>query len=100
MIRGTTPTIKFTVPDAYNPALFDALNITFSRNGQIDLEKKKADCTISGQNIFINLTEVETLKLKPGEYKYQLKFAIGTKVLASKTKIINVEDILNDDRLL
>lgn len=62
MIRGTTPTLEFTLP--FDCSLLTEMYITFAQYGTTVLEKSMADCTCSGTLVTLSLSQEDTLKMK------------------------------------
>ena len=46
MIRGTTPTLEFTLP--FDTSLIAEIYVTMTQNGKTVLEKTLSDCNCSG----------------------------------------------------
>lgn len=61
MIRGTTPTLEFTIPFDTNQ-LAEAW-ITFSQLDVVVLNKTLTECQCDGNKISIKLTQEDTLQL-------------------------------------
>jgi hypothetical protein len=60
MTPGATPTHTFNVPiDAEEIA---AVRISYEQNGKILLSKNKEDCTLSGKQIIVKLSQEDSLK--------------------------------------
>ncbi|MBP3647191.1 MAG: hypothetical protein J6K55_12300 [Clostridia bacterium] len=62
MIRGTTPTLVFTLP--FEAQQLEEAYISFAQNGKVVLEKTLSDCTSHQNTLTVRLTQEETLKLK------------------------------------
>ncbi len=97
MIRGTTPTIKFTT--SIETALLNTAYITFSQNGKVVFEKTLSECTLETKAITLKLTQEETLKLQSGiskvEIQIRAKTADGT-VMATDIFKVPVDKILKE----
>lgn len=98
MIRGTTPTLEFTLP--FDTSLIAEMYITMSQNDKVVLEKSMADCNCFGMVITLNLTQEDTLKLeqKPGA-QAEIQIRIRTKegeALASDIMRVYVGRILKE----
>lgn len=99
MIRGTTPTLKFTLP-------FEANNvieawITFSQNKNIILDKTFDDCSIDDKVIILVLSQEDTLSLDP-RWDVDIQIRIKTadnKVIASNIFSETVDRILKDGEM-
>ena len=99
MYRGTTPTITFTLPFDCNQITL--LNVCFSQDKQIVLEKTLEDCIIKGNTLSVNLTEKETLMFnnENGTVEMQLRVGIEEARMASNIMIVPVKRILKDGYL-
>ena len=99
MIRGTTPTHTFT----FSIDLSDVKDfvITYVQKGKIVLEKKKENCTISGNKIVVTLKQEETLKFDhTSVVEMQAKALMnGGTVVASNIFTTNASRILNEEVL-
>lgn len=62
MIRGTTPTLEFTMPFDTD-ALAEAW-VTLSQNEEVILNKELCDCSVDKRKLSVRLTQEETLKLQ------------------------------------
>lgn len=60
-MRGTTPTIEFDLPFAYEE--LDVLYITFNQNGKTVFEKTLDDCKCEEKAWSCKLTQEDTLNL-------------------------------------
>ena len=60
IIKGTTPTIKYTYETA-DPSLFTTAVMTVKRNHSVLIERDLTTATIDGQTIAWTLTQEETL---------------------------------------
>lgn len=100
MRRGTTPTLKFTLP--FDAGSITALSIAFAQGGRVVLEKELKDCTIDGQAITLELTEEDTLTFDIGSdwVEIQLRVGIGSRRLASNIIRTVVSRILRDGLLV
>lgn len=98
MYRGTTPTLKFTLPFA--ASTLDEIWITLGQLGKEVLTKTKTSCTIDGKTVSVTLTQEDTLKLtayrnEPTLIQIRIKTNDGT-ALASKVFTVPTENILKD----
>lgn len=98
MIRGTTPTHTFTVPDT---SLIKKVRITYEQYGEKVLEKTEADCTITSGSISVTLTQAESLMFKDTKNVFVQVKALTTsgKVLANLVQSIPVDRILCEEVL-
>ena len=112
MIRATTPIHSFLFDE--DPSLYDRILITYSQGNIIVLEKQKEDLTVEPINIgdfdqdvayraWYRLTQEETKKFSktPGKPIYvQVRVLTSAgEALASEKKLIQVQDVLNDEVL-
>ena len=56
---GTTPKHIFTLPFSAEEEV-EAVEITYSQNGKVKLRKTKDDCTITGNDIIVELSQEDT----------------------------------------
>lgn len=61
MIRGTTPTLKFTVP--FDTSILAEAWVTLSQNDEVVLNKRLEDCKCDVRKLSVRLTQEETLLL-------------------------------------
>lgn len=95
MRRGTTQTLTFTLPEEI---AIDEVFITFRQNHKNVLEKGRADITINGAELVLNLTQADTLKLyapAPVDIQIRLRDKLGN-ALASEYITTDVEPILKE----
>ena len=98
MIRGTTPTIKFTLPFEYD--LVEELWLTISQRSKELFTLKKDRMTNDGNTVSVKLTQVETLNMDPGPVQIQVRgrTADGT-AFASRVKNKDAEETLKDGEI-
>lgn len=96
MFRGTTPTLKFTLP--FDCSIITLLSIAFSQGNKVVLEKTLADCEVNGNRLILKLTEYDTLLLDSSKtwVEIQLRVGVGNDRLASKIMKVEVQRILKD----
>lgn len=98
MIRGTTPTLEFTMP--FDTSLIAELYITITQNGATALEKTLSDCNCNDTSVSLTLTQEDTLRLEQKPYsKSEMQIRVRTvagEVLASNIMSIYVGRILKD----
>lgn len=75
MYRGTTPTLKFTLP--FDTSTLDAVWVTIAQGGNVIIDKTKVDCDLKGKEIIVTLTQEETLALK-AESKAEIQLRVLT----------------------
>jgi hypothetical protein len=98
MIRGTTPTLEFTMP--FDTSLIAELYITITQNGATALEKTLSDCNCNDTSVSLTLTQEDTLRLEQKPYsdsEMQIRVrTVAGEVLASDIMSIYVGRILKD----
>ena len=96
MYRGTTPTLKFTLP--FDTSTLDAVWVTIAQGGKVIINKEKSDCDLKGTDISVTLTQEETLALTAGN-KTEIQLRVLTTdglALASEIFRENTDYILKD----
>ena len=96
MIRGTTPTIEFTLP--FDAELLAAAFLTISQRSTVIIEKQLEEFICNGTEVKIVLSQEETLKLddiNAVEVQVRCRMKDG-KVIASKIASERVDRILKD----
>lgn len=96
MIRGTTPTLEFTLP--FDVDTLEEAYVTIAQNGLAVVEKCLSDCGCEGDCLRVRLTQEETLKLKCNrvvEIQIRAKTKTGD-VVASNIITVSAERILKD----
>lgn len=99
MIRGTTPTLIFTLPN--DASIYPKVEIYISQRGSLIATKTKDDCTIDGNKIMCMLRQSDTLALTEEQYAYvQIRIVTEfNEVLASIPEKIKVEKLLGDGEI-
>ena len=95
MTKGTTPYISFYFSeDELDISLVDYAEMTINQNGQNKIIKRLG---LDEELAFgVLLTEKETLGLKPGTCKIQVKIKLKDgNIVASNIETMTVNDILN-----
>ncbi len=96
MIRGTTPTLEFTIP--FDTSFLEEAYVTLSQNNVVVLDKALSDCKCDERKLSVKLTQEETLKLDC-KCKTEIQVRVRTKegdALASDIITVNTERILKD----
>lgn len=96
MIRGTTPTLEFTLP--FDTSLLSDAYVTFAQNKHVVLDKKLSECQCSENKLIVKLTQEETLMLKCNclvEMQIRAKDLNGD-VIASDIIVESPDRILKD----
>lgn len=104
MIRGTTPTHIFVLPEEMKDASFAALYITYQQRRKTVLEKTLDDVQRDGTTLTVRLTQAETLAFGRGYVTEPVYIQIRAKTvdgdaLASDIIKISVEQILKDGEI-
>lgn len=72
-IRGTTPTVTFNLP--FNVSTLNNVEVYFSQNDELLVEKGYDDCTMSGTTLVVPLTQDDTLLFDEDEkLQIQIRF--------------------------
>ena len=96
MIRGTTPTLAFTLPLATDSIA--AAWVTIAQDRKIIIDKTLDDCARDGNTLTVALTQDETLQLTSGVYcevQVRVRTADG-QAMASQICKLPAERILKD----
>ena len=104
MIRGTTPILHFTLPFAVSELSEYWITIS-QRYENIKIDKTNADCTASGSEITLTLTQEDTLKLMPDKPAYiQIRaltaeddYAIASTIVRCSVSDILKEGVIGDE---
>lgn len=102
MIRGTTPTLTFTLP--FSAADIERLSVAFAQKPNkyaeksvVVLEKCLTDCAVKNETIELELTEDDTLALNCDfDVEIQLRAQVLGKKMASDIITVPVGRILKD----
>lgn len=99
MHRGSTPSIRFEFDRDISAA--DAVEITFSQDGEIVLNKYLSDCVVGTDTIDVYMSEDETLMFKTDEFynayiEAQIKLGYGPQRVISNIMQIVIKPILKD----
>ena len=99
MIRGTTPTLTFTLP--FEVSVLSEAYITLCQNGNTVIEKCMSDCVCEGDTITVKLTQEETLKLECSHIveiqiraKTEAGDAIASNVIQERTERILKDGVI------
>ncbi len=99
MRRGTTPTITFNLP--FSVDTVRNVEVYFSQNDDLIIEKKMDDCVLDGTTLAVTLSQAETLLLNDDtKMKMQARF-VFTDGSVDATDIIKgkVKEILKDGEI-
>lgn len=94
MIRGTTPSLRFELP--FEAADIDEGFITIAQKGRPNLDIPISRCTAEGNVLTLDLTQEETLRLRPALAELQLRVKTDERVLASEIITFDVGAILKE----
>ena len=95
MIRGTTPTHIFLLPEDLDPGSFSEMYITYAQLGSVVTEKERNDMTIIGHEVRVTLSQEETLRLLPGTVEIQMRVkTVSGSVFASGIVETTVDKVL------
>lgn len=92
MRRGTTPTITITTDIDLTAAI--NMFVTFKQNDRIVFEKTLADVEITSESVICNLSQEDTLLLKNGIVRFQIRATLGDSKVASNVMTASVDEIL------
>lgn len=95
MVRGTTPTLTFTLPFSTGD-ITDAW-VTFAQYGTVKIDKPLSACSCSENKLSVTLTQAETLTLSC-DYATEIQLSVksGNSVFRSKIISVPTERILKD----
>ena len=96
MIRGTTPTLEFTMP--FDTSLIAELYITITQNGATALEKTLSDCNCNDTSVSLTLTQEDTLRLEQKPHSNS-EMQIRVRTVAGEALASNIMSIC-DGRIL
>jgi len=96
MIRGTTPTIVYTLPIEGN--LIQEIWFTIQQGKKNIIEKTMQDFQVSGNVIKLTLSQEETLKINAGTpFKYQARFLTKSgNNFAHEIRQMDIGDLLRE----
>lgn len=92
MRRGTTPTITITTDIDLTQS--SNLFVTFKQGGMIVCEKTLEDVTITETSVICELDQNDTLALKDGLVRFQIRATLGDSKVASNVMTASVDEIL------
>ena len=99
MFRATTPTHTFALP--FDTGQIKEVRITYQQNGETVLQKTETDCTMTGSEIKVTLTQEETL-LFAADNRVHIQLRVLTtdgKVMASDIDKVSVKACLDEEVL-
>ena len=93
--RGTTPTLKFTLP--FEAKQLTSVYITFAQSCREVLTKHGAEITAEGNQLVVELSQDETLLFRPQSVDIQIRaIDVAGNAIASKIITADVSKILRD----
>lgn len=92
MRRGTTPTITITTDLDLTQA--SNLFVTFKQGDRIAFEKTLEDVTVTENAVICELTQSDTLALKDGLVRFQIRATLGDSKVASNIMTASADEIL------
>lgn len=92
MRRGTTPTITITTDIDLTQA--SNLFVTFKQGDRVAFEKTLEDVTVTENQVVCELNQSDTLALKDGMVRFQIRATIGNSKVASNVMTATVDEIL------
>ena len=100
MTRGTTPNLTFSFGEDVDMSLIDYAEVTINQNEKnIIIKRLEKDTEANVFRVF--LSEQETLLLKAGKCRIQVKIKLNDGgIAASSIEILTVNEILNGGVML
>ena len=92
MRRGTTPTITITTDLDLTQA--SNLFVTFKQGDRVVVEKTLEDVTVTETSVICELDQNDTLALKDGMVRFQIRATLGDSKVASNVMAASVDEIL------
>lgn len=92
MRRGTTPTITITTDIDLSAA--SNLYVTFKQGDRIAIEKTLEDVTVTAESVVCELSQDDTLALKDGLVRFQIRATLGDSKVASNIMVTSADEIL------
>lgn len=89
--RGTTPTIRVTVPDAITPESIKTVWLSISQLGRLVIDKTTEDFEAEGQVLRVRLEQADTLALSARVQTFaqvRLLTADGTAVATDEDEVV------------
>lgn len=94
MIRGTTPTLTFSIP--FDTSKITDGYITFVQQKFVVIDKPISDCKLDGNVITITLTQEETLKFQTeSDVEIQITVKIDDRRISSNIVTMDVDRVLH-----
>lgn len=97
MRKGSTPTHTFTMPPE-TAGKISAVEITYTQNKQVILQKREQDCTIEGDVVSVTLSQEETFLFKDDvNVHIQIRIKVGGKVIPSDVIRVSCDECLSSE---
>lgn len=91
MIRGTTPTFRFILPEIFKNIKIQKLYVSIAQSRKVQLEKNIVDSEIQNNIILIQLSQEETLK-----FRSDIPIEIQVSIKDDKNKVYRSNIIKTD----
>lgn len=97
MRRGTTPLIRLVTEQNWTG--FDKVWVTFEQKDyyELTIKEDRVELSEGGTDVYVQLTQEETLKFKKGVVSVQIKGLRGMYVEATNETKVKVLDILCEE---
>lgn len=97
MKKGSTPTHTFTLPPG-TAEKASVIEITYTQNEQVILQKREQDCIIKGDTVAVTLSQEETfLFMDDVIVKIQIRIKVDGKVLPSDIMRVSCKECLSSE---
>lgn len=101
---GTTPTHSFTLKDGqgnpYNFSNAEEVQVTYTQENTVLLQKHLDDMTVSGNTVSFTLTQAETFLFRNGICRVQLRVVdTSGKVFGTEVQLVVVKECLDTNVL-
>ena len=97
MTRGTTPTLKLTTDRSWEG--YEIWVTIEQKDHEATFKDDRLLISESGTDVYLSLTQEETLAFKKGSAKVQIKGKKDGIVIATLTTSIKVREILEEDMM-
>ena len=101
LVRGTTPTHSFPIPDSISLTDIKDFTITYRQKNKNVLIKTKYDASIQSKIIKIELSQIDTLMFDP-KIKYvfaQVKVNVKGKIMVLDTHKYRLEEAFDTNQM-
>jgi hypothetical protein len=99
MIRGTTPTLTFTLP--FSTSIIDTFMLTFTQSGNEIFTLTEKDCELEEELVVVKLNQSQTLKFTNTSFvEIQMRvLTLDGVAIASNIIKCSVDKILKDGEI-